>query len=75
MGKKIIVYCETCECEVELQRKSFNDIYHEFLCFLVLTGIGFIIYLILKYKKKKDTCPNCESKFDLRNLPRKPNLD
>ncbi len=60
---KNIVYCPTCEREVELRRKNFDHIYHEVLCFIMLTGVGFIIYLILKYSKKKDTCPNCERKF------------
>jgi hypothetical protein len=31
-------------------------------------GVGFFIYLILKYSKKKDRCPNCETQFDLQNL-------
>jgi len=35
---------------------------------MVLTGIGFIIYLILRFLKNKNTCPNCESEFDLTNL-------
>ena len=61
------VYCPTCEKSVKLKRKNFDHMYHEILCFLVLTGIGIIIYLILKYIKKKNTCPNCESVFDLNN--------
>jgi hypothetical protein len=31
-------------------------------------GLGFILYLILKYSKPKDRCPNCEAQFDLKNL-------
>jgi hypothetical protein len=31
-------------------------------------GLGFILYLILKYSKPKDRCPNCEAQFDLNNL-------
>ncbi|MFX1256492.1 MAG: hypothetical protein ACFFAN_01430 [Promethearchaeota archaeon] len=75
IGKKIVVYCGTCGHYVELQRKKFDHIYHEVLCFLMLTGIGILVYLILKYCKKKNTCPNCETKFDLKNLPKSPNLE
>ena len=66
-----IVYCPTCEKEVELRRKTFDHQYHEILCFLVILtlGLGFIIYFVLKYSKKPNTCPNCESIFDLDNLP------
>jgi uncharacterized Zn finger protein (UPF0148 family) len=69
-GKKT-VYCPTCEEEVILRRKNFEHIYHEVLCFLVImtVGVGFFIYLILKYSKKKDRCPNCDTQFDLQNLP------
>ncbi len=65
------VYCPTCEQEVVLRRKNFDHIYHEVLLFLVILtlGLGFIIYLILKYSKKPNTCPNCETAFDLDNLP------
>jgi hypothetical protein len=68
-----IIYCPTCEKEVELRRKNFDHQYHEILCFLVILtlGLGFIIYFILKYSKKPNTCPNCESVFDLNNLPSK----
>lgn len=68
-----IVYCPTCEKEVELGRKNFDHQYHEILCFLVILtlGLGFIIYFILKYSKKPNTCPNCESVFDLNDLPSK----
>ena len=67
---KNTVYCPTCEQEVVLRRKNFDHIYHEVLCFLVImtVGIGFFIYLILKYSKKKDRCPNCDTQFDLQNL-------
>ncbi|NVM18193.1 MAG: LITAF-like zinc ribbon domain-containing protein [Candidatus Lokiarchaeota archaeon] len=69
-GKKT-VFCPTCEQEVILGRKNFEHIYHEVLCFLVImtVGLGFFLYLILKYSKKKDRCPNCETQFDLQNLP------
>lgn len=65
------VYCPTCEREVELRRKNFDHAYHEILCFMVILtlGLGFLIYYILKYSKKPNTCPNCESVFDLDNLP------
>jgi len=65
------IYCPVCEKDVVLRRKNFDHIYHEVLCFLVILtlGLGFIIYLILKYSKKPNTCPNCESIFDLQNLP------
>jgi len=37
---------------------------------VILTcGLGFFVYLALKYSKKKDRCPNCETQFDLKNLP------
>ncbi len=72
MGHK--VYCPTCEQEVVLRRKNFNHIYHEILCFLVILtlGMGFVLYLILKYSKTPNTCPNCETVFDLNNLPSNP---
>ncbi|MHA1349980.1 MAG: LITAF-like zinc ribbon domain-containing protein [Promethearchaeota archaeon] len=68
-GKKT-VYCPTCEQNVILRRKNFDHIYHEILCFSVILtmGLGFILYLILKYSKPKDRCPNCEAQFDLNNL-------
>ncbi|MFX0058035.1 MAG: LITAF-like zinc ribbon domain-containing protein [Candidatus Hodarchaeota archaeon] len=75
-GKKTI-YCNVCEREVVLRRKNFDHIYHEVLCFMVMLtcGLGFFIYLILKYSKKKDRCPNCETQFDLNNLPEKKILE
>jgi len=71
MGYK--VYCPTCEEIVELRRTNFQHQYHELLCFMVILtlGLGFIIYFALKYSKKPNTCPNCESIFDLNNLPSK----
>ncbi len=64
------VYCPTCEKIVTLRRKNFDHAYHEILCFMVILtfGLGFLIYYILKYSKKPNTCPNCESEFDLNNL-------
>ncbi|MFW9828822.1 MAG: LITAF-like zinc ribbon domain-containing protein [Candidatus Thorarchaeota archaeon] len=72
MGHK--VYCPTCEKVVELRRKNFDHQYHEILCFMVVLtlGLGFFIYFILKYSKKPNTCPNCESEFDLENLSSNP---
>lgn len=69
-----VVYCPTCEREVILRRKNFDHIYHEILCFMILftAGIGIIIYFILLFSKRKDRCPNCETQFDLKNLPKKP---
>lgn len=77
MTEKKIVYCPTCEQKVVLRRKNFEHIYHEVLCFaVVLTcGLGIFLYLILKYSKKKDRCPNCEAQFDLENLPEKDILE
>jgi len=71
MGIK--VYCPTCEKIVVLRRKNFDHVYHEVLCFMVILtlGLGFLIYYILKYAKKPNTCPNCESIFDLNNLSTK----
>ncbi len=68
MGHK--VFCPTCEQTVELGRKTFEHQYHEILMFMVIMtiGLGFIIYFILKYSKKSNTCPNCESVFDLKTL-------
>jgi len=68
------VYCPTCETVVTLRRKNFDHVYHEVLCFMVILtlGLGFIIYFILKYSKKPNTCPNCESVFDIDNLPSNP---
>jgi putative Mn2+ efflux pump MntP len=68
---KRIIYCETCEREVELRRKNFDQKYHEILCFLIILTLG-IGYLILKFAKKKNTCPHCETTFDLKNLPKNP---
>lgn len=67
---KKTVYCKTCEREVTLTRKNFEHIYHEVLCFMVILtlGLGFIIYYVLKYSKKPNTCPNCESVFDLKKI-------
>ena len=71
------VYCPTCEQEIVLRRKNFAHQYHELLCFMVILtlGLGFLIYIILKYSKKPNTCPNCESVFDLNNLPSKTTLN
>ncbi len=66
---KNYVHCETCERDVFLGRKNFDKMYDEVLVFLILTGVGILIYLILRYSKKPNTCPNCESEFDLNNLP------
>jgi len=74
---KKTVYCPTCEQKVILRRKNFDHIYHEILCFSVILtmGLGYILYLILKYSKPKDRCPNCEAQFDLDNLPDKEILE
>ncbi|MFW9898341.1 MAG: hypothetical protein ACFFDO_03670 [Candidatus Thorarchaeota archaeon] len=69
---KRIIYCETCERFVELKRKSFNHRYHELLCIMFLTVFLIPLYFFLKYSKKKNTCPNCETIFDLNNLPKPP---
>ncbi|MFW9950666.1 MAG: LITAF-like zinc ribbon domain-containing protein [Candidatus Thorarchaeota archaeon] len=71
------VYCPTCEQEITLRRKNFEHRWHELLCFLVVltAGVGFFIYLILKYSKPKNTCPNCEREFDLQSLPDKEVLE
>lgn len=69
---KRIVYCETCERFVELKRKSFDHTYHELFCIMFLTVVLIPLYFILKYSKKKNTCPHCETGFDLNNLPTPP---
>ena len=78
---KHIVYCDTCEKFVELKRKSFDHMYHELLCIMFLTVILAPLYLIFKYFqlenkrihfKRKNCCPHCETKFDLKNLPKPP---
>ena len=71
---KRIIYCETCEREVELRRKDIEQKYNEIVCFLTLFTLG-IGYIILKYSRKKNTCPYCETKFDLKNLPTKPVME
>jgi len=71
---KRIVYCETCEREVELRRKNFEHKYHEILFFLVIFTIG-IGYFLLKLTKKKNTCPYCETAFDLKNLNKEPKIE
>lgn len=65
---KQLVYCETCEENVVLRRKQFEHKYHEILCILIIMTLG-IGYVILKYRKKKNSCPNCQTRFDLNNLP------
>ena len=69
---KRIVYCETCERLVELKRKSFDHRYHELICIMFLTVVLIPLYFILKYRKKKNSCPNCDTDFDLKNLPKPP---
>jgi hypothetical protein len=71
MAKRII-YCETCEQFVELKRKGFDHMYHELLCIMFLTVVLIPIYFILRYSKKKNSCPNCETEYDLKNLPKPP---
>jgi hypothetical protein len=59
------VYCDVCDEYVEPTRLNFEHKYHELLFFMVVLtcGVGFIIYLILKYRKKPHYCPNCEKKL------------
>lgn len=71
---KRIVYCETCEREVELRRKNFEHKYHEILCLLIVSTIS-IGYFLLKLSKKKNTCPYCETVFDTKNLDKKAELE
>jgi len=61
------IYCPTCEDWVIPGRKNFQHMYHELLCFMIFLtfGLGFFVYLILKYSKKKNICPNCQSVLDL----------
>ena len=73
MGKRI-VFCETCERNVELTRKNFDHKYHEILCLLIISTIG-IGYFLLKWSKKKNTCPYCETVFDIKNLPKEPKIE
>ncbi len=42
--------------------------YHEVLCLLTVATLG-IGYFILRFMKKKNTCPHCETEFDLENHP------
>jgi len=64
------IFCPVCDRNIKLIRANFDHIYHELLCFLVILtlGIGLFFVLIVKYLKKKNTCPNCESIFDLESL-------
>ena len=64
------VYCETCERNVILRRKTFDHVYHEILCFIVISLFLIPLYLFLKYRKKPNTCPNCETEFDLDKIKR-----
>lgn len=68
MAKGKLVYCNICENYVRLARKKFDHIYHEILVILILTGIGAILYLILKYIRPKNRCPHCERTFDVEAL-------
>lgn len=63
------IYCPTCERMVIPRRKNFDHKYHELIFFFIcLTmGLGYFIYLAIKYTKKKDTCPYCERTFDMDN--------
>ena len=61
------VYCETCERDVILHRKSLDHTYHEIVIILTIITLG-IGYLILKLFQKKNRCPHCDSEFDLKNL-------
>ena len=72
MGR--FVYCETCEANVSLRRKQFEHKYHEILCLLTIVTLG-LAYIILSLLKKRNTCPNCQSTFDLKNLPPPRNLE
>ncbi len=68
--KNELVYCPTCENFVVPTRKNFDHIYHEILCFMIFLtlGLGIFIYLILKYRKKKNRCPNCERILELSRV-------
>ncbi len=65
---KNLVYCDTCEANVILRRRQFQHKYHELLCILILITFG-LGYIVLKFSKKKNCCPNCQESFDLKNLP------
>jgi hypothetical protein len=60
MKKK--VYCPTCERMVHLHRKNIQHKYHELLFFMVILtcGLGFFVYLALRFRMKKTFCPHCE---------------
>ena len=68
--EKKLVYCPICEAWVKPARKTFDHVYHELLCFMIVLtmGIGFFVYLILKYRKKRNRCPNCETILDLTQI-------
>ncbi|MFX0011254.1 MAG: LITAF-like zinc ribbon domain-containing protein [Candidatus Hermodarchaeota archaeon] len=65
------VFCPVCEKTVILRRKNIDRLYHEVLCFSIFltAGLAIFAYLIIKYCRKRNRCPNCETKFDLNNLP------
>ncbi|MBD3197831.1 MAG: hypothetical protein GF317_22460 [Candidatus Lokiarchaeota archaeon] len=66
------VYCSVCERYVKPSRKKIDHKYHELWAFFFFLtfGIGFIIYLIIKFRKKQNTCPFCESVLDLSKKQR-----
>ncbi|MBN1214107.1 MAG: hypothetical protein JXA99_01570 [Candidatus Lokiarchaeota archaeon] len=72
MDKK--VFCNTCERYVELKRKQIDQKYHELWFFFVFLtfGFGYLIFLIVKYRKRKNSCPYCEDIFDLNNIQEGP---
>ncbi len=72
MKKK--VFCHICERYVEPKRKQIDQKYHEIWFFIVILtfGFGYLVYLIRKYIKKKNSCPFCEDKLDLKVLQEGP---
>ncbi|MEJ2248309.1 MAG: hypothetical protein P8Y97_01465 [Candidatus Lokiarchaeota archaeon] len=58
----MVKYCPTCERNVIVSRKNIQHKYHELLLFMIILtcGIGFFIYLLLRYRMPKKFCPHCE---------------
>ena len=56
-------FCPRCQQKVLLTRKDFDTCLAIIL--LLFTGIGFIIYLVVYYRKKEDRCVHCGTQITL----------
>ncbi|TFF88803.1 MAG: hypothetical protein EU550_00595 [Promethearchaeota archaeon] len=74
---KKFAYCPTCERTVQLHRKNIQHKYHEILFFMIVLtcGLGFFLYLALRFRMPKKFCPHCERDLsDLAQSEKKENV-